>query len=143
MQPTQPTFQFTDYGRYFDSAGVLRVEYLTTWPEAIAELLEHEEPQLTMTQLRAFYQHAKRAEDAWRRKRLSPAEAVNEVKKLGYHANDRLGKKRIPQTFHDFVRLNVESVKADDDGRSLKAFLEHFEALVGFCAGRLDERERI
>jgi len=148
----QSVFQFPDdYGHYLDEAGVVKSEYLTDLPEIIAKVLEGEcaaaredsrKPSISMHQMRSFYGHAKRAEDAWHRK-LPLAKAVNEIKKLVACANDRLDKKRITQTFHDFIRRNAESVKADDDGRSLTAFMEHFEALVGFCAGRLSERVRI
>jgi hypothetical protein len=144
-----PEFKFpNDYGKYFDAAGVLKVDYLTDLPERIAETLKHEWPALTMTQLRAFYMHAKRTEEAWRRgvslgKASALAEAVNEIKRFEYLANDRLKlKKKIPQTFHDFLCKNAKNVNAEDGGKSLKAFLEHFEALVGFCAGRIKERDR-
>jgi CRISPR/Cas system CSM-associated protein Csm2 small subunit len=136
---TEQAFQFpNDYPEYFDSSKALKREYLTDLPEKIAESLKHEWPQLAMSQLRAFYSHAKRAEEA-RRRGLSLAEAINQIKKLEYHANDRLHKGRIPQTFHDFVQKNAKSVNDED---SMKAFLQHFEALVGFCAGRIKERER-
>ncbi len=146
MRPAQESYRFPDdYPQYFeesqDGQKVLKTEYLTTLPEEIAKFLERERPQLTAHQLRAFYGHVKRAEDAWCRK-LPLAEAVNEIKKLEAHANDRLAKGRITRTFHDFVRKNADGVVATDEGKSLEAFLEHFEALVGFCAGRLNERER-
>jgi hypothetical protein len=143
-----PEFKFPDdYGMYFDAKDVLKVEYLTTLPEGIAEVLKNESPALTMTQLRAFYMHAKRTEEAWRkgvsRGRASAlAEAVKEIRRFEYLANYRLKLKKIPQAFHDFLCKNAEIVNAEDGGRSLQAFLEHFEALVGFCAGRIKERDR-
>jgi hypothetical protein len=146
MKPAQESYRFPiDYPQYFeetkDGKKVLKIEYLTTLPEDIAKFLEHERPQLAAHQLRSFYGHVKRTEHAWRRGLTLP-EAVNEIKKLESHANDRLAKGRITRTFHDFVRENANRVVATDEGKSLEAFLEHFEALVGFCAGRLSEKER-
>jgi hypothetical protein len=94
-----------------------------------------------MHQLRAFYGHAKRAEDAARRG-LPLAGAVKEIRKLVPVAADRLGKKKITPTFHRFLRDNALYVRTDDSAATLKAFLEHFEALVGFCQGKLKEKER-
>ncbi len=143
MKPAQEAYEFPDdYPRYFDDGSkVLRTEYLTTLPEDIATFLERERPRLAAHQLRTFYGHVKRAEDAWHRG-LPLAEAVNEIKTLESHAHDRLAKGRITPTFHDFIRRNAARVVATDEGKSLDAFLEHFQALVGFCAGRLSEKER-
>ena len=140
MAENQRGFQFPEgYPQYFGET--MKSEYLTDIPERIAEFLEGEHPQLSMTQLKAFYIHARRAENAWRHG-MPLADAVNEIKKLEALAHDRLAKGRITQTFHDFLRKNAAYVVAGDDGRTLTAFLDHFQALVGFCAGRLSERER-
>jgi CRISPR/Cas system CSM-associated protein Csm2 small subunit len=140
MATTQQGFEFpADYGEYLDDKGIIKCKYLTSLPEGIAEYLESE--RLTMSQLRAFYAHAKRAEDAWRRG-LPLEEAVREIQKLESHASDRFGKRKITPTFYNFLRKNAKCVIGNDGGKTFKAFLEHFQALVGFCAGRLNERDR-
>lgn len=140
-------YKFPDgYPDYFGGEKCIQVIYLTQIPEDLAKALkvegvEDSDRRLTMNQLRAFFAHAKRAEDGLRRTLLPLCEAVNQIKKLESLAQDRFGSGRIPKTFYEFLQMNAKRVAADDGGKSIKAFIQHFEALVGFCAGRLKERD--
>ena len=46
----------------------------------------------------------------------------------------RLGRKLIPGEFADFLDRNIDQIK---DARTLGAFVEHFQGVVGYTAGRL------
>jgi hypothetical protein len=134
------------YPDYFDEKGCVQTDYLVKIPEDLADVfgterIEGSDRRLTMNQLRGFFSHAKRAEDGLRRKLLPACDAINQIKKLESLARDRFGSGRIPETFYVFLRKNARHVAANDGGRSMKAFIQHFEALVGFCAGRLNERD--
>jgi CRISPR type III-A-associated protein Csm2 len=133
--------------------GYLKAGYFLTGSDLIPDLvcrakvepmvreMGYASPQLTNHQLRRFFQHA-RAIEARLKSRSKWSSEVAEFKKLDVAAADAFGKspRKIPKLFHDFVRRNVETVKSQDD--FLKGFLPHFEALVGFGAQYLRDRER-
>jgi hypothetical protein len=126
-----------NYPNYFEPGETcVKSEYLDTLPLAIAKRFEAESKDrkpLTMHQLRAFFQHAKKAQAIG-----EICRARNEIKKLAFHAQDREAKRKVSPFFREFIERNVGRVNDED---SLRAFLEHFEAVVGFSAGRLRERD--
>jgi CRISPR type III-A-associated protein Csm2 len=88
---------------------------------------------LTAIQMRAFYSHVNRAEasnKAGREFRL----VREELLKMRPVAAARQGRRLIPGEFADFLDRNLELVR---DAPSLRAFAEHFQAVVGYTAGRL------
>jgi hypothetical protein len=128
---------------YFDEAGHLRPEYVARERmEPLVRTMSDTWPGLTMHQVRRFFQHC-RAIEARLRARSSTWPAEDTVfRKLDVAAADAVGKstQKIPRLFHDFIRRNVAAVRSEKD--FLKGFLPHFEALVGFGAPFLRERER-
>ena len=137
-------------GGYFDAEGNLKLDYVS---RAKVELLVKEMsrafPPLTMHQLRRYFQHC-RGIEAKLKQQSSSADQQKawEAEKIGFFkldsaVADAYGKqqKKIPRLFHDFIRRNVETVRTKED--FLKGFLPHFEALVGFGAQHLNERDRL
>ncbi len=134
-------------GGYFDAEGNLRIEYVSRAKvEPLIQEMSHARPQLTMHQLRRYFQHC-RGIEAKLKQKISK-DVSWETEKAGFYkldsaAADAFGKaqKKIPRLFYDFVKRNVETVKSEKD--FLKGFLPHFEALVGFGAQHLNERDRM
>jgi CRISPR/Cas system CSM-associated protein Csm2 small subunit len=83
--------------------------------------------------MRGFYSHVKRAEASSRAGRDFRL-VREELLKMRPIAAARLGRRLIPGEFADFLDRNLELVK---DAPSMRAFAEHFQAVVGFSAGRL------
>jgi CRISPR/Cas system CSM-associated protein Csm2 small subunit/predicted nucleic acid-binding Zn-ribbon protein len=122
----------SDYLRSGYFAGTaLRDEVLDRWAREVGALLVARG--LAALQMRAFYSHVKRAEassKAGREFRL----VREELLKMRPIAAARLGRRLIPAEFADFLDRNLELVK---DAASTRAFAEHFQAVVGYTAGRL------
>jgi CRISPR-associated protein Csm2 len=124
-----------DYPDYFDAKGNLKCEYVTDLAENIAKTLGAKK--LTMHQLRAFYNHVKRLHISLKKGR--PFEEIYpEICKLKPFAEERAKKKKIPNYFREFIFRNVD--KAKDPDAFLKGFVEHFQAVVAYCAGTIQER---
>ena len=136
-------------GGYFEGEEKnLRLEYVERLKmEEIAQLMASARPALTSNQLRRFFGHSRAVEaqlraaqnrgdtDGWAR--LMPL-----FQKLDVAAADARSKTeaKIPQSFHDFIMLNVRAVHNERD--FLEGFLPHFEALVGFGSKYLDRERR-
>ncbi|MGD0459640.1 MAG: type III-A CRISPR-associated protein Csm2 [Terriglobia bacterium] len=125
------------YPNYFDADGVLKPEYVTDLAENIATELGQARPRMTMHQLRAFYGHVKRQENALKNHRPFK-EVLVEISKLKPIASERASKEKIPDYFRDFIDRNVD--KSKDEDAFLKGFVEHFQAVVAYCAGTIRER---
>ena len=110
---------------------VLRDDVFDTWARHVAGLLVSRG--LSSTQMRVFYGHVLRAQEAVRAGREFP-EVYESLMKMRPAAAARLGRKAIPGEFADFLDRNLDQVK---DPRTLHAFAEHFQAVVGYTAGRL------
>jgi|YelNatPaOPRAMG01_1025707.scaffolds.fasta_scaffold35777_4 CRISPR type III-A-associated protein Csm2 len=121
-----------DYPAYFDNDGILKCEYLTDLAEKWAKVFG--ERRLTTHQLRAFYGHAKRQQAAIEAGR-SFREIYPEICKLKAFAAERADKEKIPIEFKEFICRNVD--KATDQKAFLSGFMEHFQAIVAYCAGTL------
>jgi CRISPR-associated protein Csm2 len=125
------------YPDYFDQDGVLRTEYVTTLAEDIAKELGYSRPRMAMHQLRAFYNHVKRQENAINNGRPF-REVLPEISKLKPIASERESKEKIPEPFKEFIDRNVD--KSKDEKAFLRGFVEHFQAVVAYCAGTIRER---
>ena len=122
------------YPDYFDADGVLRPEYITVLPEDIAVELGQARPKMTMHQLRAFYQHVKLQEAALENGRPFK-EILVEVSKLKAFARERAAKEKVPKFFEEFISRNVD--KSKDAAAFRRGFVEHFQAVVAYCAGTI------
>lgn len=125
------------YPDYFDSGGVLKCEYMTELAEKIAQAFGRGHPKLTTHQLRAFYQHVKRQQAAVKNGRPF-REVLVELCKLKPFARERAEKEKIPHEFEQFISRNVDKVK--DQKAFAEGFVEHFQAVVAYCAGTIQER---
>ncbi len=135
-------------GGYFDGRDEkgnpkLKLEFVSREKvEPLVKAMSQAWPQLTMHQLRRFFQHCRATEAKLKQKATSWESEQTNFAKLDSAAADAYGKtqKKIPRLFHDFIKLNVAAVNSEED--FLKGFLPHFEALVGFGAQHLNERDR-
>lgn len=94
---------------------------------------------ITSAQLRKFYNEFKGLEKKLQFKAKTPdmeetafkgvLPLVKMVKSKVAYAS---GGNKVPRTFADWLNKNVDSVNS---ARDFKAFLLHFEAVVGFCYG--------
>jgi len=119
------------YPRYFGPDGHTRVELLLKEAENLAACFEREG--LKRHQLRAFYDHAKR--QLQRLQHGASFGAVHpEVAKLKAFAADRAGRAEnpLPLSFKKFIDSNVDAVT--DQNSFEKGFMQHFEAVVAYCA---------
>lgn len=141
-------------GGYFDGRDEqrrpkLKLEYVSREKvEPLVKEMSRAWPQLNMHQLRRFFQHCRAIEAKLKQSSSPDAQAElwaserTNFAKLDSAAADAFGKsqKKIPRLFHDFIQRNVAAVESEED--FLKGFLPHFEALVGFGAQHLNERDR-
>jgi CRISPR-associated protein Csm2 len=123
------------YPNYFDTDHVLKPEFVTSLADDIAKELGQVWPKMTMHQLRAFYAHVKRQENALKNHRPFK-EVLVEISKLKAIANERASKEKIPNYFRDFIDRNVD--KSKDEDAFVKGFVEHFQAVVAYCAGTIE-----
>jgi CRISPR type III-A-associated protein Csm2 len=131
------------YGKDEEGRPKLRLEYVSREKvEPLVQEMSRARPQLTMHQLRRFFQHCRATEAKLKQNAASWESEQANFAKLDSAAADAFGKepKKIPRLFHDFIQRNVAAVKTKED--FLKGFLPHFEALVGFGALHLKERDR-
>lgn len=150
--PQRKTLQelWPDYlkGGYFDNEKNLKTEFVSRSKveplvkEMSFDLHQKSDPQLTNHQLRRFFQHCRSIQARLKGQTSTWAQEKVEFLKLDVVAADAFGKKdkKIPKLFHDFIQKNVSAVRDEND--FLKGFLPHFEALVGFGAPYLQEKER-
>ena len=116
---------------------------------ALAEELASQRPNLTMSQLRRFFNHCRRIEqrlegggDGW-------WQVAASFEMLRCYAYDARKGAKIPAGFHAFIDGNVERVtRAGDSAQDRECafregFMPHFEALVGYFTGKNVEGQRI
>ena len=125
------------YPEYFDADGILKCEYVTSLAEEIAVCLGKGSHALSMHQLRAFYGQVKRHHAAIKSGREFK-QIYPEICKLKAFARERAEKDKIPAYFEQFVCRNVDHV--EDQKAFLEGFVEHFQAVVAYCAGTIKER---
>lgn len=125
------------YPEYFDADGILKCEYVTALAEKIAVCLGTGSPALNMHQLRAFYGQVKRLHAALKSGREFK-QIYPEICKLKAFARERAEKDKISVYFQQFICRNVDQVR--DRKAFLEGFVEHFQAVVAYCAGTIKER---
>jgi CRISPR/Cas system CSM-associated protein Csm2 small subunit len=95
---------------------------------------------LTSAQMRRFFSHCRALETRLKVAREPWAMVLTDFLKIDVAAEDAYRKRprKIPVVFYDFLKGNAAAVKEERDFTF--GFLPHFEALVGFSAGKLKER---
>lgn len=124
--------------KYFDDKGNIRPELLGTESENVAKdfLFPKQGKPLNSAQLRRFYGDMKNLERRFECKRLAENETdpflsilplVKMVKSKTSYAS-----KKVPSEFKKWLNDNIDAINTAGD---FKAFMLHFEAVVGFCYG--------
>jgi CRISPR-associated protein Csm2 len=123
------------YPCYFNG-GELDPSYLDAYAREIANSFGGTNPKLTRTQMRGFFGDVKRVET---RLRASEdfAVAKERLLQLKAMAYERAKKRKVPDEFQRFIEKNVD---ATIDDRTFGAFVKHFEAVVAYSEGKLDQR---
>lgn len=128
--------------RYYDDNNNIRTELLDTQAEKLAQSFVEKNPRnpqkliqkksLSSAQLRRFFGEFRQLEKKVRAlgfDRVKPL--IKMIKsKASYAANP--SNPKIPRTFKQFLIDNVNAIETEND---FKAFMLHFEAVVGFFYG--------
>ena len=120
---------------YYDSSGNIRSELLDKEAGKRAKefvRVSRQDKPLTSAQLRRFFGEFRSLE---KKVNLAGFEKVKPLIKMvkskaSYAANPN--NRKIPDTFKEFLISNVDQI---NDEKDFKAFMLHFEAVVGFCYG--------
>jgi len=128
LEPNLPEGYLTK--GFFDTNGNVLEKYITTWAEEIAQKLGQGFPDMKKHQLRRFYNHVKLLE---RKLDLTGNyDAINKDLKMliPYAVNaSNANPPKVPKLFEEFIKKNLGAV---GDPKTFRAFLDHFQAIVGF-----------
>lgn len=125
------------YPNYFDERGIVREEYILKLPMMFSDWFRNEG--LTRNQLQAFYRHVRRLSDSL--EYVTEADSTRVLRKLQALeplANYSKDRQVIPEVFYEFLKRNID--KCRDRKTFRHGFAEHFQAVVGFCAGKLKDQ---
>ena len=103
--------------------------------KAASSFFENKLNSINSSQLRKFYADVKSLERQWQAKGGNDsafAEILPMLKLLKAKSDYAQNRKVVPPTFKDWLWNHVDSINAAND---FKAFLLHFEAVVGFSYG--------
>lgn len=129
---------------YYDSTGKhIRSELLNEEARKAAETFIQkfngrvdDRNSIKNSQLRKFFNEFKSLERQLDQQQGDVEESFKSVKPLVKMANAKVvyaqARKVVPQAFVDWLQRHVQTI---DTARDFKAFLLHFEAVVGFCYG--------
>ncbi|MBC2710649.1 MAG: type III-A CRISPR-associated protein Csm2 [Desulfosarcina sp.] len=130
---------------YFDDTGKhIRPELLNEEAKKAADKFVVKRPNgrtdeyrsIKNSQLRRFFNEFKGLERRLAQQPGGPEEAFRSVKPMVKMANAKVvyaqARKVVPQAFVTWLQDHVQAI---DSARDFKAFLLHFEAVVGFCYG--------
>ncbi|MDT8405447.1 type III-A CRISPR-associated protein Csm2 [Sulfuriflexus sp.] len=130
---------------YFDDTGKhIRPELLNEEAlkaaEQFVELNANGRPTneaIKSSQLRRFFNEFKSLERQFEQQQGDVDDAFKSIKPLIKMANAKVvyaqARKVVPQAFVTWLQKHVQAIET---ARDFKAFLLHFEAVVGFCYGR-------
>jgi CRISPR-associated protein Csm2 len=116
---------------YFSNTKHLRAEYLDQWADKLGVVFGRE--RLNKHQLRAFFNEVKRMQT--KHGGVYDEELRNRLLTLKAQAHLRQERRSLPKAFRDFIDENVRKVS---DAASFQAFVQHFEAVLAYCEGRLE-----
>ena len=94
-----------------------------------------QERSIKSSQLRKFYAEVKSLERLWEYQKRSEAAFMGilpQIKILKAKAAYARGRKTVPPFFTEWMNKHADAINTTED---FKAFLLHFEAVVGFCYG--------
>ena len=104
----------------------------------LAEELASKQHDLTVGQLRRFFNHCRRIEQRLQEGGVSWERVAANFEMLRCYAYDARKKGKIPAGFHAFIDGNVELVNQASDSELAfrEGFMLHYEALVSYFAGK-------
>lgn len=127
---------------YYTTDGSLDPQWVDSKALAVAKTLVSKDyngrpdrNNIKSSQLRKFYADVKSLERTWEYQGCSDAAFLGilpQIKILKAKAAYAQGRGVVPSAFVQWVNSHVDAVSAPAD---FKAFLLHFEAVVGFCYG--------
>lgn len=107
-------------------------QFIVKWPNGKTD----ENNSIKNSQLRRFFNEFKNLERQLNQRQGNEDEAFRSIKPLVKMANAKVvyakARKVVPESFVKWLQVNVQSIETAKD---FKAFLLHFEAVVGFCYG--------
>jgi CRISPR/Cas system CSM-associated protein Csm2 small subunit len=116
-------------GGYFDKNGNILEEVIIQWPQHLAKVFHESRPQLKTAQLRKFFQEVRHQEGRLA-SGIAFASLKTEILKLDSYAFNALKKNNAPILFRNFIEQNIKFAVMDE--KSFKAFVTHFECIVGY-----------
>ena len=114
---------------YFDKNGNILEEVVILWPQHLAKAFHESRPQLKTSQLRRFFQEVRHQEGRLL-SGISFASLKIEIMKLDSYAVNTLKRNNAPTIFKRFIEQNIKFATKDE--KSFKAFITHFECIVGY-----------
>lgn len=122
---------------YFDDTGKhIRPELLNEEARQAADQFVRTKDSIKNSQLRRFFNEFKSLERKLIQTQVDQEEAFQSIKPLVKMANAKVvyarARKVVPDAFVVWLQKNVQAI---DTAKDFKAFLLHFEAVVGFCYG--------
>ncbi len=113
--------------------GNMDPKWVDSEAETVANSLYY--ARIKSSQLRKFYSDVKTLERTWKAQQQSDAafqSLLPLIKILKAKAMYACGRSVVPPEFADWIQKHVNSINKPQD---FKAFLLHFEAVVGYCYG--------
>lgn len=119
--------QYLVGGYFSEDTKTLKREYVLQFAKDLAINLSSDRRAIKKTQLRGFYDKVKGARDNYERNYISLDDAILSVCELVPLAQQSVSRGNAPRLFSDFIDKNVKYI---NDYESLKAFEQHFRAIV-------------
>lgn len=119
--------QYLVGGYFSEDTKTLKREYVLQFAKDLAINLSSDRRAIKKTQLRGFYDKVKGARDNYERNYISLDDAILSVCELAPLAQQSVSRGNAPRLFSDFIDKNVKYI---NDYESLKAFEQHFRAIV-------------
>lgn len=112
---------------------IIKTELLDTKAEELAKSFVDRPPKLSSAQMRRFFGEFRQLEKKANAIGFDPVKPlIKMIKSKASYASTRPNN-RIPDTFKKFLNDNVNAINSKED---FKAFMLHFEAVVGFFYGQ-------
>ena len=105
----------------------LREDLVATEAEKLAKILAALEPELTITQLRKFFNEVRSIEERMKEDNFQKAFILMLKSKVAYSVAKKSSK--VPKQFKDFIDACVDKI---NDEKDFFGFVKFFESVVGF-----------
>lgn len=116
---------------YFDGNGNILPEAVIEWPREIAEKLASARPEMKSSQLRNFFNEARRIEGQLKAGQNFSA-LRGRILQFDPYAQSAVTRGHAPSLFKQFINENVIKWASKDEKSFLKGFITHFECVVAY-----------